>query len=263
MPRLAGPATLVAAGVLIVGFALNADVWDSQSHFGPPVLTADQALAPERDEVRVEPRRKKPAAVTKQRPASSEPGRSVRVQRQSETAATQQPDVRLRPARQARTVRSSRAQRPSRRARAKVGKAPITGSPPAAPVAPPPESAPPVTSPPPAAGGPTASAPPPVSPPPNVAPVSPAPRVPVTGAATPPLRVVPDPARLPAAHPVVPASDEDEDGDDADPDDRDHESALGAVDGAEQNGEDDGFGGEPDDGDDNSEEDEDDGGGDD
>jgi hypothetical protein len=260
MPRLAGPATLVAAGVLIVGFVLNADVWDSQSHFGPRVLTADQALPPERDDVRVEPRRKPPAAVSKQRPAGSEPRRSGRVQRQSETAVTSepQPDVRLRPTRQVRTARSSRAQRPVRRARAKVDKTPITASPPAAPVAPPPESTPPVTPPPPAAGGPTASASPPVSPPPSVAPVSPAPRVPVTGAA-PPLRALPDATRLPAANPVVPASDED--GDEPDPDDRADQSGFEAVEDTERDAEDAGFGAGSDD--DDSEEDEDDGGDDD
>jgi hypothetical protein len=214
MPRLTGPISVLALGILIVGFALDAEVWKSQSQFKVGLLTSEQALAPQPNKVDAEPRRTAPAG--KQRRARTEPARPTPVRREAETAVTAAPrtDARARQVRSARTFRS-RPTRPSGRERTRVGKAPITASPPATPVAPPLEPAPPAASPPPqATGGPPAPVPPPVSPSSNAAPVAPAPRVPV-GAATPPARGVPDLARLPTSSTsdVLPG---DEDGDESD-----------------------------------------------
>ena len=213
MPRLTGPISVLALGILIVGFALDAEVWNSQSQFKVGVLTNDQALAPQPDKGDAEPRR--PAPASKQRRARPEPARRVRVGRDAETSVTAAPktEARARQVRSARIFRSRpRANRPLGSERTRVGKAPITASPPASPVAPPPEQAPPAASPPPeAAGGPPAPAPPPLSPSPAAAPVSPAPRVPV-GAATPPARGIPDPARVTTSStPGVLPGDEDDD----------------------------------------------------
>jgi hypothetical protein len=226
MPRLTGPISVLALGILIVGFALDAEVWKSQSQFKVGLLTSEQALPPQPDKVDAEPRRR--ASPGKKKQVGAEPARQLRAAREAETAVTTTPktEARARQVRSARNFRSRlRPDRPSGRERTRVGKAPVTASPPASPVALPPPAASP---PPEAAGGPPAPAPPPVSPSPAAAPVPPAPRVPV-GAATPPARGIPDPVRLPTGStPAVPPDDED--GDESDG--PDEESGFDVVDDA-------------------------------